>query len=107
MFGSRTPNELKTFEALWGLRGKELNPRLSYRSHQRAIFFNMENNYVKQLEDALINAAVNKQLELERMGCASEWGYILALENLLINYKREYWIKRGIELFKDNIFNPF
>ena len=70
-------------------------------------FFDMETNYLKQLEDALINAAIDKQLELERMGCASDSGYTLAIENLLRNYKREYWINRGIELFKDNIFNPF
>ena len=73
----------------------------------KGIFFDMETNYLKQLEDALINAAIDKQLELERMGCASDSGYTLAIENLLRNYKREYWINRGIELFKDNIFNPF
>jgi hypothetical protein len=67
----------------------------------------METNYVKQLEDALINAAIDKQLELERLGCSSNAGYILTLENLLRGYNREYWINRGIELFKNNIFNAF
>jgi len=67
----------------------------------------MENNYVKQLEDALINAAIDKQLELERMAYETDFGYTIAIENLLRYKKREYWIQRGIQLFIENRINPF
>jgi hypothetical protein len=66
----------------------------------------METNYLKQLEDALINAAIEKQIHLERMA-NEDWNYASAIENLLRYKKREYWIQRGIELFSDENQDTF
>jgi hypothetical protein len=69
-------------------------------------FFDMETNYLKQLEDALINAAIEKQIHLERMA-NEDWNYASAIENLLRYKKRQYWIQRGIELFSDENQDTF
>jgi hypothetical protein len=67
----------------------------------------METNYLEQIEDALINAAIEKQIHLERMGCDDEIQYTTAIENLLRYKKRAYWIHRGIELFSDDNKDTF
>jgi hypothetical protein len=67
----------------------------------------METNYLKQLEDALINAAIEKQIHLERMAHDTDWKYASAIENLLRYKKREYWIQRGVQLFSDENQDTF
>jgi hypothetical protein len=78
-----------------------VKPSRSHRSHQRAFFFTMETKYLEQIEDALINAAIEKQIELERNGTGSDNDYAQNLEYLLRYAKRDYWIKRGIALFSN------
>jgi hypothetical protein len=65
----------------------------------------METNYLQQIEDALINAAIEKQIELERNANPLDNDYAKNLEYLLRYKKRDYWIERGIELFGNN--HPF
>jgi hypothetical protein len=64
----------------------------------------METNYLQQIEEALINAAIKKQIELERLAHDFNSEHIEVLEQLLLQ-KRSYWIKRGLELFDSNL--PF
>ena len=71
----------------------------------KGIFFTMETNYLEQIEEALINAAIEKQIELERRACEPDVEYRIAIENLLRYKRRKCWIKRGIELFGNNL--PF
>lgn len=82
-----------------------LKPSRYYRSHQRVFFFTMETNYLEQIEEALINAAIEKQIELERRACEPDVEYRIAIENLLRYKRRKCWIKRGVELFGNNL--PF
>jgi hypothetical protein len=73
----------------------------------KGIFFNMETNYLKQLEDALINAAIEKQIDLARNATDNPVVYISSLEHMLRYKKRDFWIKRGIEFFIDEEQKPF
>ncbi len=70
----------------------------------KGIFFTMDTNYLEQIEDALINAAIEKQIELERKANHYSNDHITILEQLL-RQKRKYWIKRGLQLFDNNL--PF
>jgi hypothetical protein len=65
----------------------------------------METNYLQQIEEALINAAIEKQIELERNANPLDNDYAQNLENLLRCKKRDYWIERGLQLFDNNL--PF
>ena len=67
----------------------------------KGVFFTMETKYLEQIEDALINAAIEKQIELERNGTGSDNDYAQNLEYLLRYAKRDYWIKRGIAIFSN------
>ena len=71
----------------------------------KGVFFTMENNYLEKIEEALINAAIEKEIELVRSCYEGSEEHAKYLESLLRNKKREYWIKRGIELFGKNL--PF
>ncbi len=73
----------------------------------KGIFFNMETNYLEQIEEALINAAIEKQIHLERRACECDGEYTTAIENLLRYKKRAYWIQRGIQLFSDDNKDTF
>jgi hypothetical protein len=61
----------------------------------------METNYLEQIEEALINAAIEKQIELERNATDVDIDYAHNLEYLLRYAKRDYWIKRGIAIFSN------
>ena len=95
---------MKTFQALWGLRGKGKTEPFPPQP-SKGIFFTMETNYLEKIEEALINAAIEKEIELVRNFYEGTEEHAKYLESLLRNKKREYWIKRGIELFGKNL--PF
>lgn len=82
-----------------GLTTEPLRPQPS-----KGVFFTMETNYLEQIEEALINAAIKKQIELERLAHDFNGDHIAVLEQLLLQ-KRKYWIRRGLELFNNNL--PF
>ncbi len=92
---------MKPFE---GCEAKSNIPAVSTAA-TKGYFFTMETNYLEQIEEALINAAIEKEIELVHNFYKGSEEHVKYLESLLRNKKRDYWIKRGIELFGKNL--PF
>lgn len=68
----------------------------------------METDYLTQLEDALINAAIEKQIAFDKLASESETEYVEILEFYLKHSRhRQYWIAKGMSLFNEYVSKPF